>query len=355
MNEKILNTIHKKLCDGFKIHFIPRGQFEVQVLEISNEILEKIIELTTTYLQLKHSKIEDEFKRVIKKSKEEFILERFNSIYNQSYGYGRSINIYTIDNLLELQIARKDDFEKNSGLYDELFEDNNEQIVLSLLEFMENELYEEKSVQEELDDSENKSLEILFWEYFHEKYLEDNYHQSSNATKINEIKKSPQEIIRKFADNYLSNKFIQLFERAEKLLIDETISNFDTVIVNIGTKDYEKERSGWTTNSYKVINNNIEYTYTNSSKDEKSTRGEFINIFIHQKKHLIKLSITLNEVERIPYIIYRDCEKVKLKNENEIEIIKHHGNETIVFDERKDALAFQTKLIEIREGMGRQK
>jgi len=195
----------------------------------------------------------------------------------------------------------------------------------------------------------------LVWNETHEKYLEDNYHQSSNATKINEIKNSPQEIIRKFADNYLSNKFIQLFERAEKLLIDETISNFDTVIVNIGTKDYEKERSGWTTNSYKVINNNIEYTYTNSSKDEKSTRGEFINIFIHQKKHLIKLSITLNEVKLIRYIIYRDCEKVILKNENEIEIIKHHGNETIVFDERKDALAFQTKLIEIREGMGRQK
>ena len=74
---------------------------------------------------------------------------------------------------------------------------------------------------------------------------------------------------------------------------------------------------------------------------------------IFSKKHLIKLSITLNGVERTPYNIYRDCEKISLKNECEIVIVKHHGNETIIFDTRKEVLAFQLKLIEIREGMGR--
>lgn len=355
MNEKILNTIYKKLCDGFKIHFIPRRQFDVQILKISDDILEKITELTATYGQLKRSEIEAEFKRLITKSKDEFILEQFNTDYILNNNFRGSINIYTVDNLLELQIARQDDFKKFSDKYDKYIKDDNEQIVLSLLEFMVMELYEEKSVQEDIDNVENKSLENLFWEYFYEKYLESNYHQSFKSNKISEIINSPKEIIKKFSDNYLSNKFIQLLDRTEKLLKDETISNFDTVVVNIGIRDYEKERSGWTTSSYKVINNNIEYTFTNSSKDEKSTRGEFINIFIHQKKHLIKISVTLNEVERIPYIIYRDCEKVKLNNESEIVIVKHHGNETIVFDERKEALAFQTKLIEIREGMGRQK
>ena len=49
----------------------------------------------------------------------------------------------------------------------------------------------------------------------------------------------------------------------------------------------------------------------------------------------------------------QSIEKISLKNEYEIVIVKHHGNETIVFDSRKEALAFQAKLIEIREGMGR--
>lgn len=92
------------------------------------------------------------------------------------------------------------------------------------------------------------------------------------------------------------------------------------------------------------------YSFSQSYKDEKLTDGEFINIFIFQTSYLIKISLTLDEVERTPFIIHRDCEKVSLKNECELVIIKHHGNETIIFDTKEEALYFQKKLIERREG-----
>ena len=68
------------------------------------------------------------------------------------------------------------------------------------------------------------------------------------------------------------------------------------------------------------------------------------------KRHLLKISITIEETEQTPYIIYKDFEKVSLKNECEIFISKHHGNETIIFDSRSEALDFQRKVLELKEG-----
>lgn len=354
MNEQILKIIHKKFCEGFKTNFLPRKQFEKEFPEISDRLLKIIVELTKRHQELKHSKIEEDFRQIVKFSKDEFILEQFNSNNNRNYGYGRPLNKYTIDNLLELQNTRQDDFERFSGLYEKYFNSDDKRVVeLPLLEFIEL-VISDQLYNENIDpNNENKSLDDSFWAYFLDNYFDKDYAENYLSYNINEIIDEPQNIIKKFTDSYLSNKFIKLLDKSEKHLADETISNFDTIIVNVGIRDFENGRAGWSTNLYKVINNGIVHSYSHSSKDEKNIKGEFINIFIHQKKHLLKISITLDEVERIPYIIYRDCEKISLKNESEIVIIKHHGNETLVFDERKEALAFQTKLIEIREGMGR--
>ena len=44
----------------------------------------------------------------------------------------------------------------------------------------------------------------------------------------------------------------------------------------------------------------------------------------------------------------KDFEKVSLKNDSEILIAKHHGNETIIFETKKDAKEFQEKVFEMK-------
>lgn len=348
MNEKILNIIYKKLCDGFKINFVPRNQFETEISQISNKALELLTTLTKEYKELKYSEDKEKNSQIIKVSKDEYIINEFNSRYNRY----NSIK-FDYRDLEKLKSSKGDEYQTSLNDYNDYFEKDDIDIVIPLLEFIEKYLSENFPKAFEVENNETKSLEDLFWEFFAKKYFEKDYTGNYKIKNTQEILNSPENSIKEFSVNYLSNKFIKLLDIAEKNLIDETISGFDTIIVNVGTRHYESGRSGWATNSYKVLNNFIEYSFINSSKDEKRVEGEFINIFVHQKKHLIKINISLEEVERTPYIIYRDCEKISLKNECEIVIVKHHGNETIVFDSRKEALAFQAKLIEIREGMGR--
>lgn len=349
MNEKILTIIYRKICDGFNANFIPRNEFETEVSKISPSVLEKLNGITKKHRQLKYSKLKKENSQLIKISKNDYILDCFNSSYNRTYHYSFTTNKYTKDDLADLQTSKQNDFNSYSDKYNECYENETNGIIISLLEFVENEL------QNSADELKSNAVENDFWDFFNDNYLQKDWNDSYSSSKANEVLNSPETILKKFTDKYLDNKFIKLLDRAEKNLKDEDISGFDQIIINVGTRSYETGRSGWTTNSFTVFNNKNEYNFTTSTKDEKLIEGEFVNIFIFQKKYLIKLSISLKEVERVPYIIYRDCEKIALKNESEIVIVKHHGNETIVFDNRKEALSFQIKLIEIRQGMGRQK
>ena len=158
----------------------------------------------------------------------------------------------------------------------------------------------------------------------------------------------------KFRQGYLSTELPKLLSITEKQISDIEFSGLESCIINIGERKYVTERSGWTTNNFQVLNNGKKYIFSISTKDESKIEGKFINIFVLQlnKRHLLKISITINETEQTPYIIYKDFEKVSLKNECEILISKHHGNETIIFDSKKEALDFQAKVLELKEGRG---
>lgn len=352
MKEKILNKIHEKLCSAFKIKFLPLGQFEKEFSGISNELLNEIISLTKTYEKLKNSTTKSKSSQIINVTKDEYIIEQFNLAKrrNSYSSYGKSDTKYTIDNLEELKSNQPNDYEDYSTHYDKLIENDDENIVkVSLGEFITVKTSEYFSGEN--NPNEVPFIKRIFWQFFHSTYLiKDNYYNRYNRYKIKEIVDSPEKVVESFKEDYLTNKYLKLLDIADKNISDETLSGFETFIINVGNLSFERERSGWSTITFQVINNGKTYSFSHSAKDEKEIKGEYINIFIFQKNHLIKISITLDQVERTPYIIHRDCEKISLKNECEIVIVKHHGNETIIFDTRKEALEFQAKLIEIREG-----
>ena len=334
MKEKILNIIHKKLCEGFNTTFIPLTQFEKEFAEQEAPILASLKTLTQTYFQLKDSESLD----VVKIKKGDYIIEQLNKHNN------RNTPNYTIKDLEELKQKFEDKIENLEDDYDSYITKGNEDYILPLISFI-----KDKTVHYISSCENNKTLSIssLFWDYFHNKY-EEKGRLSPIQTK--EIINEPDLIIKNFKENYLSNTYLNLLDLADKTISDETLSAFDQYIINVGKRHCVGGHSGWSTTTFQIMNNSKEYNFSYSVKDEKRIQGDCINIFIFQTKYLIKISITLEEVERTPYIIHRDCEKISLKNECELVIVKHHGNETIVFDTRKDALAFQTKLIEIREG-----
>lgn len=154
-----------------------------------------------------------------------------------------------------------------------------------------------------------------------------------------------------WSDEY-SNGFIKLLEFSEKYLSDVQFLGSESYIINVGYRNFIHEKSGWIKNKFNISNNGISYSFSYSTKNEKEIQGNFVNIFILdiQKKRLQKIAITLDEVEQTTFIINKEFEKISIKNECEIYIEKHYGNETIILDSRKKALEFYETIINIKEG-----
>lgn len=333
---KILDTIYKKLCDGFETKFLPRRQFEKEFATNSKFLLDTLTQLIGTYYELKNNGD----KEILKLTRDEYILQQFNSRH-YSYSYSSK---FTNDNLPELKNKEEWNYNNYSAQYDRYFEDDSEVIVsISLITFL------KEKIQEIISETENNAdltVKNIFWDYFRETHLNKEY---IGSYEIRAIKNSPDKIIEKFNDHYLSNKYLRLLDKAEQKINAVDFSGFETPIVNVGLRAYETARSGWTTNYFKVINNEKKYSFTSSSKDEKLIEGEFVNIFFlqFQKKRLLKISITLDGTEQI-YIGDRDFEKVSLKDDGEVLIAKHYGNETIIFETEKEATEFQEKVFEMK-------
>lgn len=346
MTEKLLNIIHKKLSNGFQIEFFKLSEFENLYSKHYSSLLVKLTSLTKTYYKLKQSENKDESSEIIKIYKEEFIIQSFN---NERRGYDSQAK-YTIDNLKELKETNEKSYNKYAEYYDNEFSNENgyygERFVIPLMTYVQAKIKETIS---SFDDNTELSIDKLFWNY-----ILTSLTSWEDRIEKDELINSPETILEKFKNNYLSKEFPQLLNITYKQISDIEFSGLESCIINVGERKYVTERSGWTTNNFQVFNNSKKYTFTTSTKDESKIEGKFINIFVLQlnKRHLLKISITINETEQTPYIIYKDFEKVSLKNECEILISKHHGNETIIFDSKREALDFQAKVLELKEGRG---
>jgi hypothetical protein len=342
MKEKISSSIYKKLCEGFRTQFIPRPEFETKFSEHYNLFLEKLISLTKEYYQLKNSKSKDENSQIVKIYKDDFILQQLNNEYLHYY---HTKNKYTIADLNELKTSKENTYEKYASNYNYKFDNENE-VVISPLDFV-----RDKIAEIVLSEKSNPDLSFtkLFWTFTNSLFSSKEWEYRISKT---ELVETPEKIIEKFKMKYLSETSLQLLDISDKQISDLSFSGFETYIVNVGERKDERERSGWITSNFTVFNNGKTFSYTSSFKDAKLINGKFVNIFILQlnKKHLLKISVTLDETEQTPYIISKEFEKVSFKNECEISISKHHGNETIIFDTKKEALEFQAKVLEIKEG-----
>lgn len=342
MKDKILNIIFKKLCEGFKIQFYTYGEFEKEFLNSSSSLMEELINLTKTYYIMKNSEKREENSKVIRVFREDYIIKCFNE--NRSYSYSQKD--YTIGNLKELEEKELENYRKYAESYD-LHIENETSFITPLEKYIEN----QASIIAATYKTESAlSLNKLFWNYFENAY--ETKIRWNNGIQKGDIVSKPELILENFKHHYLTNEFLQLHNITDKQISDIEFSGLESCVVNIGRRSYSVEHSGWTRNDFEILNNEKKYAFSTSSKNENRILGKYINIFILQlnKRHLLKISITLEETEQTPYIIYKDFEKVSLKNECEILISKHHGNEVIIFDTKKEALEFQAKVIELKEG-----
>lgn len=335
MKDKILNSVHTKLCDGFKTKFYTKKEFESQFQKDQGLIRKKLIGLLETYQELRAS----DNPEVVKITLQNFILQEFNR--RQGYYEPR----YTSNDIESLKTNKKYEFQS----YEQDFRQKNKRddkfIVTSVIDYVLNKT-EDLTV---LKEGESElSIPYMFWNFIHKVYEEVD--ESEKHYYASSLIQEPDRIIRIFKENYLTNPYLILFDRTEQLLSDETFSLFDSFIVNVGTVSYESGRSGWGTFIYRIENGTKQHSFSLSLKDEKPIGGPFINIFIIRPKFLVKFCITSEHTEVNRYIIHRDCEKVSVKNDCELVISKHHGNETIILDSRKEAFALQTKFLELREG-----
>jgi hypothetical protein len=347
MKEKILDTIYKKLTEAYKIQFIPFEDFEQQLADKHDEFVDSIVSYFQEYFHLMNSPNIEESSQIIKMTKVDYILDRYNRnkhYYSEKYtkedlGKLRQDNYYRL---------YANDYKKFSSL-----PKNSCKIHLS--EFLSAKLIA-KYPDFEWDNFDSElTIENIFWGYFFTFTRDNNSFFNEDClrtSKGNSFKEIAEEILKEFRENYLTDEYLILHALCNKYIADVEFTGFETYIVNVGSRSTHKEHSGWNTNSFSVINNGQNFHFKSSSKDENPINSHFVQVFILHKKHLEKISVSLDEVEQTKFIISRDIEKLSIKNDCEVLISKHHGNETIIFDSRKEALSFQSKILELKEGKG---
>jgi hypothetical protein len=356
VKDSVLTVIHRKLCEAFKTRFLPRKEFERELANHADQLLATLISLTREYFRLREANDQE----VVKITKDDFILQQFNS-----YAYHGSPK-YTAADLERLKagaVWTNPNYQHHASTYESFLKEERSEVVVSLADYIKSKTLH--LLSESQTPNPAPSVTELFWGYFHKHYSGNHWRPPETAIepqgrvtairpdwwwKTPEIATDPQEVLDRFKFLSESNEYFELLDRAEQSIADVEAFGFELPVVNVGTMRYELSRSGWATTYYKVLDNDLIFHYTSSSKDEQVVEGDFVKIFIFQpaKKRLLKITISRQEVDQT-YLIDRDFEKVSLKNDREILITKHHGNETIIFESRKDAKAFQEKILEMKQ------
>lgn len=357
MKEKILDIIYTKLSEGYKTKFIPFNDFEEQLAEKKDYLIGLLSSYMQEYSRLLNSENTDDSNGIIKVSKEDYILQKYNSSH-----YGIKFNKENLDDFKNGTI-NQNDIETYKSLEEEYkgaLYSTNRQFVIPLADYVMKTIEEKLPKISWVDFNTDTNLENLFWRFIYE-LAEDVNHDNTflyyyYIERIQENKDNFfDKIVEDFRSKYLINEYLFLHHYADKYLSDIEFTGLETIIVNVGSRTFKKEHSGWITNMFNILNNDESYSYISTAKDVKLIKGHFINIFILQNKFLEKISIAIQEQEQTKFIISKDFEKLSIKNECEVHISKHHGNETIIFDSKKEALKFQSKILELKEWKGQNK
>lgn len=352
MKEKILETLFQKISSEFKIEYPPflrKEDYEKQLNDVKIHIRKQILDYKQEYDKIANSTEFEIYKSLIKLPQKEFIEN--NTKY---FGYVNASTESEKELLYDAIINTR--FEKSkleilinsSWKYREYSEHESyvqSHWLISLLDY----LVERKD--DIINSSSNKSLcerivRSILPKSSYSYRINDNLNQLLNGEEILE------NIIQYVNDDYLRTQgaFMNLLEIAEKYIQRENILPFSSWVLNVGTRDFYHSYNR-TISKYKITNKGKEYSFEHKN-DGKSIKDVFVNLFVLSNNELLKLSIgSSNLLQRTPYLISKDIQRVDITGGNvlELHMHKHFDPETIIFDTEDEAYKFQRKISELRE------
>jgi ABC-type antimicrobial peptide transport system permease subunit len=332
-------TAYEKLSEELNVNFISRSNFEEEFISTSADLQETLKSLVAGYIEARDS---DNFaisSKVVLTSRFDFILGRIRS----------ESMIYRIPSEEEL---KQDRFYKNySSEYDRKMA-NGVDVVSPIFDFLNDQI---RDIVQTNSSSHVKSVDAYFWQYFYDlvyakKIMRDNGFSEEELDHKTFIE-SPELVLESFRKYYLSNEFVRIHDRLQQAVEAINFPIFE-FIVNVGKRKSTADRNGWVINNFEIMNQGVTYSFSTSAKDEDRVNGPFVDVYIpqYEKRRLYKISAYVSQTLETAYLMNRDLEKITIKNNCQVMIAKHHGNETIVFDTKEEAVKFQEKVMEIRDG-----
>ena len=330
MKEKILRQIYKKLTDAFEERFLPAAEFNEAWETFYQFAIQEFLKVFDDY----------EAKRKVNDiSLRTTTLEYFLSKQDHNYeerkqfdsqdqgGYIKSPSWAEVSELFKIKDTEKYNISVDNGEYNQSFK-------VFLERFLKN--------SDVLDDSRLMHLFFYYYQNWESKKFYDILQHTDPKTQIDLF-------LNQFRELHNKNEHKIILDRCQEYFKDFESFKIKNYVVNVGKRNHSS-RDGWTNHYYEIINNSQEIEYTSSTKNEKGLQCDFAQVFLLDDKYLTKIFISPEDEETTKYSIHRDLEKITIRNGNEVFIAKHHGNETIIFDSRKDANDFQDKVMEVKEG-----
>ncbi len=353
MKDIITTKLFEKISSEFAIKFPPfvqRNEYERLFKDVISHIIIRLTNLKNEYFSKLHSSNFDQFKSVIKISKEDFCK-------NPSF-YFKHITAITD--------------EDKSALYDKLVQSRfNETKVISMIESQwEQKYFAQNKIQiiekwitslfiytiNEKENIINSSPNVSICKFILDRVLwKAEYHDRETEyfqyfLQNDEIRSDLTEWASK---NYEDSqgKFMDLTDMFNKYIQREVIHPFSMWTLNIGERNFGYSYNRKCYNTFKVSNGGKNYTFTHHN-DGKEITDNFVNLFVLSSNELLKLCVgSSGMLQRTPYLVSKDIQRVDITNGNIIEVHmhKHFDPETIIFDTEDEAYIFQNKVTELRE------
>lgn len=351
MKGKILDILYQKISTEFKIAYPPflrKGEYESQLNDVKDHVKKHILAGKLEYERIVNSNDLEVYRSLIKVAKREFI--------ENNLKYFKYVDAKTQSEkemLYELIINTRFDDSKIESLINSNWNFNDycngrhhfiDIWVISLEKY----LVEIKDTI--INSSSNTSLCTKIISAILPK--SNYYFDFVNLNLFLKSEEIPDEIIQYIRRSYLQAQgaYMDLLESAEKYIQRENLLPFSSWVLNVGSRDFYNSYNR-TISKYKVSNEGREYSFEHKN-DGKGIKDVFVNLFILSNNELLKLSIgSSNLLQRTPYLISKDIQRVDITVGNvlEIHMHKHFDPETIIFDNEDEAYNFQLKITELRD------
>lgn len=353
MSDFILKALFNKISKEFEFEYPPflsRSEFEKQLPGAIFQLKNQLVDLKSEYFNKLNSNNIEEFKSLIKVRLEDFIINP-SLYFKYSEVLTKDSKEFLYEEILKTKLNEDkllslilNPIQKTYFLKEKLEVTN--KWIISPLEYFNN--------NKEIILS--SSINISFSKYILTTLLYKNsyFHFSNDSFKYflekDEIKK---EIIESFINSYYEKQgvFMDLLEMSIKYIQKEEFLPFSRWLFNVGHRNFSRTYNNKISSNFIVLNEGKSYKFSHIN-DGKEINDVFVNFFNLSNNELIKVCIgSKGLLQRTPYLLSKDIQRVDIINGNTIEIHmhKHFDPETIIFDTEEIAYKFQKIITELRE------